>query len=370
LQRRPADAADRGVDGDADPIAGDLWAVHGGGFYYLQKFRVAPEQLPPQLHWFKYEAYFTWLTGFALLAAVYYWNASIYLLGGAGPAITAGQGIALSMLSLVVSWLVYHGVCRSPLKHRPALLGVLVFGWFTLLAWLLDAFFNGRAVYLHVGAAIGTLMVANVFFVIIPAQKELVRALAEQRPPDAAKGSDALLRSRHNNYLTLPVLFIMISNHYPFAYGRADSLVFLAVFSLAAVGIRHWFNIRHSAGHNRWVLPLSLLLLAGLVVSTLPRQQPADETLAAPPSTAQIMPLIQQRCSGCHAAVPVIAGIAAAPLGVALETPAEVEAYAERIFVVAVATQTMPLGNLTGMTDEERQRLGRWYAGLAPTPSR
>lgn len=366
LQRRVATGLASDDDSRSDPIAGDLWAVHGGGFYYLQKFRVAPPQLPLQLHWFKYEAYFTWLSGFALLGVVYYWNASLFLLGGSGPAITAGQGVVLSLAALLVSWLLYHGACHSPLKKWPVPLAGLVFGWFILLAWALDMVFNARAVYLHIGAAIGTVMVANVFFVIIPAQKELVKALAGQRPPDPAKASDALLRSRHNNYLTLPALFIMISNHYPFAYGGARSLVFLAVFSLAAVGIRHWFNIRHHAGHNRWVLPLSVLLLAGLVGSTLPGKRSVDDDplAAPPPSTAEIMPVIQQRCSGCHAEVPVMAGFAAPPLGVALETSAAVEAYAERIFLLSVATAAMPLGNLTGMTDEERQRLGRWYAGV------
>ncbi|HMB60049.1 MAG TPA: urate hydroxylase PuuD, partial [Xanthomonadales bacterium] len=252
LQRRSA--PDNGEQ--PDPIAGDLWAVHGGGFYYLQKFRVAPNQLPEPLHWFKYEAYFTWISGFALLAVVYYWNARVYLLDPAVSAISPGTGIAIGLVSLLASWLVYDGLCRSPLKQKPALLGQLIFAWFAFLAWLLGQYLSGRAAYIHVGAAIGTVMVANVFFVIIPAQKELVAALVEGRQPQASKGENALLRSRHNNYLTLPVLFIMISNHYPATYGSTYNWLILIVFSLSAVGIRHWFNIRHLPQYNPWILPL------------------------------------------------------------------------------------------------------------------
>lgn len=352
----------------ADPLAGDLWALHGGGFYYLQKYRVAPPVLPPRLHWFKWEAYFTWLTGFALLATIYYWNPALYLLGGSA-ALGAGQAIAASIAALLLSWLVYDGLCRSPLRQRPSGLALAILGWFTLLAYVLEQVFSGRAAYVHVGAAVGTVMVANVFFVIIPAQKELVAALAEQRAPDGSKGENALLRSRHNNYLTLPVLFLMISNHYPATYGHRHGWLILLLFSLAAVGIRHWFNIRRRAGHNRWVLPLSLLLLACLVVATLPRTPAGAESLAPAPTTTSIMPIVAARCTGCHATTPTFAGFVEAPLGTLLETPAQVEALAPRIQQLTVLTETMPLGNVTGITPEERALLGRWYAGLQRNPA-
>lgn len=346
-----------------DPIAGDLWAVHGGGFYYLQKFRVAPAHLPATLHWFKYEAYFTWLSGFALLLVVYYWNASMYLLDPAVSAIAPAPAIALGLASLLASWLVYDGLCRSPLRRRPLLLGMLIFAWFTLLTLVLTGFLSGRAAYIHVGAALGSVMVANVFFVIIPAQKHLVAALRAGQQADAAKGLNALLRSRHNNYLTLPVLFMMIANHYPATYGSAYNWLVLLVFSLAAVGIRHWFNVRHLQRYPRWILPAAVLVLLALMLATLPlkRVTTASQT-GFIPSTADIMPLIQRRCAGCHAAQPSVSGFTAPPLGVAFEDMQQVENQAQRIYQVAVATRSMPLGNMSGMSEDERELLAQWYA--------
>lgn len=366
LQRR----ADTGSADGADPIAGDLWAVHGGGFYYLQKYRVAPDRLPEPLHWFKYEAYFTWLTGFALLAIIYYWNAGVYLLDPAVAAISAPQAIGLGLASLLVSWLVYDGLCRSPAQRLPLFLSVLIFCWFALLAFLLSQFFSGRAAYIHVGAAIGTVMVANVFFVIIPAQKDLVAALLEGREPEARKGQNALLRSRHNNYLTLPVLFMMIANHYPATYGSSWNWLILLVFSLAAVGIRHWFNVRHLPQHSAWILPLALLILVTLMLATLPRERMgSSNAVAVAPTTAELMPVITARCAGCHARAPSLAGLTAAPLGLVLDSAQQVETQAQRIYLVTVATRTMPLGNLTAMTEGEREMLAQWYAGqLEKTP--
>lgn len=346
-----------------DPIAGDLWAVHGGGFYYLQKFRVAPAHLPETLHWFKYEAYFTWLSGFALLLVVYYWNASMYLLDPAVSAISPAQAIALGLASLLASWLVYDGLCRSPLRRQLLLLGILIFAWFALLAFMLSDFLSGRAAYMHVGAAIGSVMVANVFFVIIPAQKHLVAALLAGQQPDATKGLNALLRSRHNNYLTLPVLFMMIANHYPATYGSPYNWLVLAAFSLAAVGIRHWFNVRHLRNTQRWILPASVLVLFSLMLATLPVKRTTTVAGAgALPSTLDIMPLIQRRCAGCHASQPTIGGFTAPPLGVAFDDVQQVENQAQRIYTVTVATRTMPLANMTGMSEEERELLAQWYA--------
>ncbi len=365
-----------------DPLAGDLWAVHGGGFYYLQKYRLAPEQLPKRLHWFKFEAYFTWLTGLALLGVVYYWNPSLYLLPPGAARIGPGLAILIGLGSLFLSWFVYNALCNSPLKKQPVLLSLLILGWFTLLAILLYEVFSGRAAYIHVGAAIGSVMVANVAHVIIPAQKDMVAALTEQRQPDATRAANALLRSRHNNYLTLPVLFIMISSHYPATYGGPNDgpggWLFLLVFSIAAIGIRHWFNIRHLPERNRWVLPVSLLLMLALVLSTLPR--PAREQAAGTPSATQpgavvqsanavpqladIQPLIEQHCVSCHAEKPTFTGFYAPPLGVVLETPEQIESQAQRINQVVVISKTMPLGNMHGMSDEQRQLIGQWYAGL------
>jgi uncharacterized membrane protein len=361
LERRVA-----GED-ESDPIAGDLWAVHGGGFYYLQKFRVSPDRLPDTLHWFKYEAYFTWISGFALLAVVYYWNASIYMLDPAISAISPTQAVLLGVASLAASWLVYDGLCRSPLRHHPVGLSLMILGWFTLLAYVLSDFISGRAAYIHVGAAVGTVMVANVFFVIIPAQKDMVAALAEGRSADGSKGKNALLRSRHNNYLTLPVLFIMMSNHYPASYGNEYNWQILLVFSLAAVGIRHWFNVRHLADYNRWILPLSVILMLALIYSTMPARQGSNSDLGlTAPSTADIMPLIQEHCVSCHASNPSFSGFAAPPLGLSFEQEQQVETQAERIHRVVVTTRTMPLGNLTAMSEDERVKLAQWYAARLP----
>jgi len=374
-------------------LAGDLWAVHGGGFYYLQKFRLAPDTLPQRLHWFKFEAYFTWLTGLALLVAVYYWSPSLFLLKPGVASVGPALAIAMGLGSLLISWLVYNALCNSPLKKRPILLALVILLYFTLLAVLLFEVFSGRAAYIHVGAAIGTVMVANVAHVIIPAQRELVAALTEQRIPAAEPARNALLRSRHNNYLTLPVLFIMISSHYPATYSSPHGWIFLLVFSVAAIGIRHWFNIRHlpksDPGHNRWVLPLSLLVLLGLILSTLPRpadksavNMPVPEVGLSPsdantvsdheatfPQLADIQPLIEQHCVNCHADKPSFTGFYAPPLGVVLETPEQIGSQAERIYQTVVVGRTMPLANMSGMTPKERELIGQWFAGRNQQPA-
>ena len=348
----------------AGGIAGDLWAVHGGGFYHLEKYEVAPGSLPPALHWFKYEAYFTWITGFALLCTLYYWNAGAFLVDRSVAALAGWQAVGIGLASMILSWLFYDLLCRSPLRRHGSLLALLVFAWFTALAWLLGECLSGRAAYIHVGAAIGTIMVANVFFVIIPAQKELVSAVGESRMPRGEGGRNALMRSRHNNYFTLPVLFIMISNHYAGIYAHPRNWLLLVGISIAGVGIRHWFNIRHRPGHGRWALPLSLLLLAGLALLTRPQPLPMEAGDAALPSTAAVMPLIEKHCLGCHADRPEHPGFAAAPLGIALDTEQRLEANAARVYQSTVVTRIMPLGNLTGMTGEERELLARWAAGL------
>jgi len=346
-----------------DGIAGDLWAVHGGGFYYLQKFQVAPERLPANLHWFKWEAYFTWITGFLLLCTLYYWNAGVFMVDSRVADLSSLQAVGIGIASLVFSWLFYDALCRSPLARKQALMALLIFAWFVLLSWLLSQLLSGRAAYIHVGAAIGTIMVANVFFVIIPSQKDLVEAVNEQRMPDPQKGKNALARSRHNNYFTLPVLFIMISSHYAGTFGHPWNWLVLLVISLVGVGIRHWFNIRHLEKHSALVLPLSLLLLAALIfaVRPEPKLDLGDEVTF--PTTAAIMPVIEARCVSCHAAKPDHPGFAAAPLGVLLEGEEAVNLQALVIYNAVIVTRSMPLANITQMSDEERDLIARWYAG-------
>ena len=351
-------------------IAGDLWAVHGGGFYYLQKYQVAPERLPATLHWFKWEAYFTWITGFLLLCTVYYWNAGIFMVDSRVADLSSLQAVLIGLVSLALSWLFYDGLCRSPLGRRQAVTALLIFAWFALLSWLLSQYLSGRAAFIHVGAAIGTIMVANVLFVIIPSQKDLVDAVKEQRKPDAQKGKNALMRSRHNNYFTLPVLFIMISNHYAGTFSHPANWLVLLVISVAGVGIRHWFNIRHLEKHSKLVLPLALLLLVALIFAMRPQIKPRPDSLDEPgfPSTAEVMPVIQARCVTCHAPEPDHAGFAAAPLGVLLDREEAVELQDLMIFNAVVVRQSMPLANATSMSDEERELIARWYAGRMQRP--
>lgn len=351
--------------------AGDLWAVHGGGFYYLKKFSVTPGELPPNLHWFKWEAYTTWLSGMALLIIVFYWNAQTYMLDPQVSGISPVTAIAIGILSLLSSWIVYDLLCCSDLSRREWLLAGLILAWFVLLAWALSTWLSGRAAYIHVGAAIGTIMVANVFRVIIPAQKDLVNAVTENRTPDASKGRRALQRSRHNNYFTLPVLFIMISGHYPATYGHHQNWLVLLIFSLAAVAIRHYFNIRHLPGFRAWLLIPALLLLAGLVVITAPQPVPVYQTGVATASiqTDEIYAIIEERCTSCHARVPSFEGFTSAPLGVELDSQQKLVQHAERVYQSVVVTRIMPLANLTQMTDAERQLVAQWFEAQKRTES-
>jgi len=348
-----------------DGIAGDLWAVHGGGFYYLKKFAVTPEQLPPVLHWFKWEAYTTWISGMALLIIVFYWNAETYMLNPAVDGVSSSMAIGIGLLSLFSSWIVYDLLCRSPLAKREWLLGMIILCWFVLLAWMLNDWLSGRAAFIHVGAAIGTVMVANVFRVIIPGQKDLVNAVTENRKPDPNRGLRALQRSRHNNYFTLPVLFIMISGHFPATYANDKNWLVLLIFSLAAVAIRHYFNIRHREGFNAWPLIPAVLLLAGLIIATAPqpRISAAPGKAATRVSTAQIVSIAQQRCVACHSPTPNFAGFVTAPLGVELDSTEKLQQHAERIYQTVVVLRTMPLGNLTRITDAERRQIADWYQG-------
>ncbi len=349
-----------------DGIAGDLWAVHGGGFYYLKKFAVAPDELPPVLHWFKWEAYTTWISGMALLIIVFYWNAQTYMLNPSVSGITSATAIGIGILSLLSSWIVYDLLCCSRLSKREWLLGLAILAWFVLLAWVLSSWLSGRAAYIHVGAAIGTIMVANVFRVIIPGQKDLVNAVTENRKPDPNKGLKALQRSRHNNYFTLPVLFIMISGHFPSTYGSSNNWLVLLVFSLAAVAIRHYFNIRHLPGFRAWPLIPAFLLLAGLIIATAPAPRPVltQSDAGAVVDTGEAYAIIQKRCINCHAPEPQFAGFYSAPLGVELDSKEKLLKHAERVNQTVVILRTMPLGNFTQMTDLERDLIANWFEGL------
>lgn len=346
-------------------VAGQLWALHAGGFFHVQKRNIEPGALPTPLHWFKWEAYWTWVSGFALLVLIYYVGAERYLIDPAVSDISASWAIALGLGVLAGGWLLYDLAWRSPLADRPRLLTILCCIALALLAWGLCQVFSGRGAFIHVGALLGTIMVANVARVIMPSQRQLVAATERGEPQDASLARAAGLRSLHNNYITLPVVFVMISSHYPSTYGHASNwLVLLGLFAVGAL-VRHYFNIRVRLGNYKpaWMLGVALVLMGVIAWFAAPR----GGNLSEVPSVHVVSTILQQHCAGCHADNPTYPGFTAPPKGVVIETIAQAQRLAPSIHAQSVATKIMPLGNLTQMTDEERKQLGAWIA--AGTPS-
>jgi uncharacterized membrane protein len=381
-------------------LSGDLWAIHGGGIYHLEKYKLAPPKMPENLHWFKWEAYFTWLSGVALMLVVYYLNPSLYLVKP-GVDLAPEMAIAIGFGSMVAGYVAYHFLCDSPLGKRPALLGAVLFVLIIAAAYGFSQIFSGRAAYIHVGAIIGTIMVGNVFFTIMPAQRALVKAIEDNTTPDPTLPAKGLLRSRHNNYFTLPVLFIMISNHFPSTYGSQYNWLILAGIAMLAVLVRHYFNTRHDSSKYIWTLPAAALGMICLAFVTGPSMKAAsteapkaaaityakipatavsgtpDAAKAAEPAStpaepaatapavaavefAKVSSVIQERCSVCHSATPSSPMFSAPPAGFMLDTPEQIKAQAAKIHAQSVASQIMPLGNITQMTQEERDLIGSW----------
>ncbi|HEX5841441.1 MAG TPA: urate hydroxylase PuuD [Pseudomonas sp.] len=379
-------------------LSGDLWAIHGGGIYHLEKYKLAPPKMPENLHWFKWEAYFTWLSGVALMLVVYYLNPSAYLIKP-GVDLAPEMAIVIGFGSMIAGYVAYHFLCDSPLGKRPALLGAVLFVLIIAAAYGFSQIFSGRAAYIHVGAIIGTIMVGNVFFTIMPAQRALVKAIEDNTTPDPLLPAKGLLRSRHNNYFTLPVLFIMISNHFPSTYGSQYNWLILAGIAILAVLVRHYFNTRHDSSKYVWTLPaaaLGMICLAFVTgpqmkssasdtpqaaaikyapvpatgVSGNPQAKPAatEQPAAAPQAPAaaagadfaKVQSVIQERCTVCHSATPSSPMFATAPAGFVLDTPEQIKLQAAKIHAQSVASQIMPLGNITQMTQEERDLIGSW----------
>lgn len=355
------------TEGLRDELAGNLWAIHGGGFYYVEKFKVAPKVIPKPLHWFKYEAYFTWLSGFSLLFIVYYADAKSLMVDPTVAALSPAEAIGIGIGSMVIGWLVYDGMCRSKLVlHQGwfALVGVLVLG---VITYALTHLLSGRAAYIHVGALLGTIMAANVFFTIIPSQKALVRAAKTGQPLDASLGKKAGQRSLHNNYITLPVVFIMLSNHFPSTFGHSGNWLILMVIAVASAGIKHYWNLLDRGVKRTWVLVVSIAALVLLSVAISPAMEDTVDA-AVPVSFAEANAVIQRRCVQCHSAQPTDDVYVVAPNGVMYDTPEQIKAKASMIMERAVRTHTMPLGNKTGMTDQERTVLKRWILQGAKLP--
>jgi uncharacterized membrane protein len=347
-----------------DGLAGDLWAIHGGGIYHLEKYKLAPPSMPDNLHWFKWEAYFTWLSGVALLLVVFYLNPTLYLIAPGSDMVPA-TAITIGVGSLIAGYVAYHFLCDSALGKRPALLGAVLFILLIAAAYGFSSIFSGRAAYLHVGAIIGTIMVGNVFFTIMPAQRALVKAIEDGTTPDPSLPAKGLLRSRHNNYFTLPVLFIMISNHFPSTYGSQYNWLILAGIAVMAVLVRHYFNTRHNSNKFAWTIPVAALGMLCMAFVTGPSSQPAAPAVTVSSNAEtfkQVQQVIHERCTVCHSATPSSPMFSAAPGGVMFDTAEQIQLMAPRIQAQAITTQIMPLGNLTRMTQAERDLIGAWIS--------
>jgi uncharacterized membrane protein len=377
------DASLRRSGGLPAGVAGEAWQVHGGGFYRMQKYLVAPPELPKDLTWFKYEAYSTWLSGFVLLGLIYYLSADLFLIDPAVMDLPVWAAILISVASLALGWVLYDRLCRSRLGENTARLCALGFVFLVAASWGYTQVFSGRGAYIHAGSLIGTIMVANVFFVIIPNQKIVVADLVAGRTPDPALGQQAGQRSLHNNYLTLPVLFLMISNHYPLAFGTRWNWLIVAVVIIVGAVIRHFYNMRHAGRPNPWWT--WAIATAGMaLVVWLSAAGPVEEDLAAVGSRAsgsgtdasepaarpvdfvEVENIVLSRCSMCHAAEPFWEGILAPPKGIRLDTPEMIRAHARQIQLQATLSHAMPPGNITELSAEERRVLAAWIAAGAP----
>ena len=352
-------------DPESPDVAGDLWAVHGGGFYHSQKYKVAPAELPEPLHWFKWEAYWTWITGFLLFTVVYYFNAEALLVDPRLADIDATTAIIISLVLLPAGWLLYDGLCRLGLSgYRFALLGA---PGVLALCWGVSQLYGGRGAYMQVGVMLGTIMVANVLLVIIPSQKQLVAAKLSGSEPDPRLGAKAKQRSVHNNYLTLPVVFAMISPHFAVTYAHPYNWLVLFVIFVAGALIRHYFNLRNQ-GRQVMALPISVAAIGIALAAALAPRGSGNTSAAHGDAEAQFIAvrrIIESRCVACHSETPTHPTAPVTAAGVALDTPREIKVWSQRIFDRVVVTRTMPLANLTEMTEKERGVLERWYASGA-----
>ena len=360
---------------------GEEWQVHGGGFYHIQKYLVAPEHLPEHLTWFKWESYATWLSGFALLAIVYYGGAELYLIDESKMALSVWQAVTISLISLAGVWTLYSLLCRSPLAANPTILMLVLYAMLVALSWGFHQIFTGRAAFIHLGAITATIMSANVFMVIIPNQKIVVADLRAGRTPDAKYGRIAKLRSTHNNYLTLPVIFLMLSGHYPLAFATEYSWLIASLVFLMGVTIRHYFNSRHArAGNPRWTwVATTAIFIIIMALSIWPAMRDDNDDgmntddmamLIVPPHLQafhdderfeDVNDIVSGRCAMCHAAEPLWDGIAVAPKGVLLETPMQIAAEAKAIYLQSGVSHAMPPANVAYMEPEERALIRDWF---------
>ena len=357
--RAPKEAADAELG-----VGGEVWSVHGGGFYHAQKYKVAPPELPQTLHWFKWEAYTTWITGMFLLCLMYWYQAEIYLIDPSVMALSKPVAVLLGMLTLVIGWIVYDQLCKSKIGKEENKLSLAMLVFVSIAAFVLCQIFGGRGAYLHYGAMLGTIMVANVFFVIMPGQRDLVAAKKEGRAPDPSHGIRAKQRSVHNTFFTLPVLFVMISNHYAMTWGHEYNWLILIALSVAGALIRVYFVQRHHEKETLIPLVVAAVLIMGVAAAIVPKP-PApvavDTSVNASQLFAKVQVAVHDRCTVCHANAPTQPGFSAPPKGIVLETADDMVRQAETIHQQVVVTKAMPIGNLTQMTDDERGLIAQWY---------
>ncbi|MCF6220762.1 MAG: urate hydroxylase PuuD [Robiginitomaculum sp.] len=338
---------------------GELWSVHGGGFYHNKKYMSAPDNMPEHLHWFKYEAYFTWMSGFALMAVIYYYGANLYLIDKSKMALSQWQAIGASMGMLAGGWIVYDLMCKSPLRKRPGLFAIVLFLLFTCAAILAGKTFSDRAAYMQIGAMIGTIMAGNVFFNIIPNQKIVVADLIAGRPVNPEFGKAAKLRSMHNNYMTLPVLFIMTSAHYPMTYGSGIGWLSLALIALAGIAVRHVFNIRAKGKPVTVFVIAAVVFMVAAMTFPLALKKPAAQDVGAV-SFSDVRKIMETHCTACHAPNPSHEWYDEPPNGFRLDTDELIKQNKALIMERTVTGKDMPLGNETNMTDAEREMLRIW----------
>ncbi|MEP4034768.1 urate hydroxylase PuuD [Roseibium polysiphoniae] len=344
-------------------VAGTAWEVHGGGFYHVEKYLVAPKELPEDLIWYKWEAYLTWVTGFALLVVQYYFNATSYLIDPNVLTMTPGEAILISVVSLVAGWLIYDRLCKSPIGRNVPLLATCLFVLILAASYLFTHVFSGRGALIHVGAFVGTIMAVNVFGIIIPNQKKITASLLAGEAPNPALGAMGKQRSVHNNYLTIPVLLMMVSNHYPMLTGHPQSWLLVALILVIGGMVRHFLN-RHDAGDPFakfwWSLPVAAVGLVIAIIMTAPK----DYSGGAAVADSEVIAIARTHCASCHAAVPTHEAFDEAPKEIHLESLGDLQRYADQIMAQAVQSDAMPLGNETGMTDTERATLGTWISQL------
>jgi uncharacterized membrane protein len=356
------------------PLAhGEEWQVHGGGFYHIQKYLVAPEMMPEHLTWFKWESYATWLSGFTMLVLVYYLGAELYLVDPNVMDLAVWQAVAISLGSLAFGWLAYDTICKTRFGDDNTRLMVLLYVILVAMSWGYTQVFSGRAALLHLGAFTATIMSANVFMVIMPNQRIVVADLKAGRKPDPKYGKIAKQRSTHNNYLTLPVLFLMLSNHYPLVFATEYNWLIASLVFLMGVTIRHWFNTKHARGGNpHWTWGVTVVIFLVIAwLSSVPMKAPQEEAAlngealryAGADGFDEVTDIVLGRCSMCHAAEPGWEGMLWAPKGVHLETPAQIAAEARRIYMQAGISHAMPPGNLSYMEPDERAKIVEWFRG-------